>query len=44
MFQPILPSGRRVGVQTSLAEDFWVRIGGVWYRRLDQEALQGQAS
>jgi hypothetical protein len=33
-----------VGVQTSLAEDFWVRIGGVWYRRLDQEALQGQAS
>jgi hypothetical protein len=44
MFQPILPSGRRVGVQTSLAEDYWVRIGGTWYRRLDQEPLQRNAS
>jgi hypothetical protein len=41
MFQPILPSGRRVGVQSSLAEDYWIRIGGTWYRRLDQEPLQG---
>ena len=44
MFQPILPSGRRVGVQSSLAEDYWVKIGGTWYRRLDQEPLQRNAS
>jgi hypothetical protein len=44
MFQPNLPSGRRVGVQSSLTEDYWIRIGGTWYRRLDQEPLQRLAS
>jgi hypothetical protein len=36
MVQPILPSGRRVPVQTTVAEDYWVRIGGVWYRNLEE--------
>jgi hypothetical protein len=42
MFQPILPSPRRIGVQTILAEDRWVRIRGVWYRQLEGDG-QGPA-
>ena len=42
MVQPILPSGRRVGVQTTLAEDYWVKIRGIWYRKLE-EGQPGQA-
>jgi hypothetical protein len=37
MLQPILPSARRVGVQTTIAEDRWVKIRGVWYRRFGEE-------
>ena len=44
MFQASLPSGRSVGIQSSLAEDYWVKIGGTWYRRLEQEPLPGRAS
>jgi hypothetical protein len=42
MFQPILPSARRVGVQTALAEDRWIRIRGVWYRNLEEDPGQTQ--
>ena len=43
MVQPILPSARRVGVQTTIAEDRWVRIRGVWYRRFgDEESSPSQ--
>ena len=34
---PILPSGGRVPVQAIVADDRWVKVGGVWYRRLDDE-------
>jgi hypothetical protein len=37
MFQPILPSARRIGIQTILAEDRWVKVRGVWYRQLEEE-------
>ena len=37
LFQPILPSGRAVPVQGVVADDRWIRVGGAWYRRLDDE-------
>lgn len=41
LFQPVLPSARRVGVKAAVLEDRWVRVGGVWYRRLDEEGEGG---
>lgn len=39
LFQPIVPSPRRVPVQALVLEDKWIKVGGVWYRRLDDEDL-----
>lgn len=39
IFQPALPpsaASRSVPPQAGVVEDGWVRIGGVWYRRLDE--------
>jgi hypothetical protein len=40
LVQQVLPPsassrGTRVGPQATVFEDGWIRIGGVWYRRLD---------
>ena len=41
LFQPVLPTLRRVPVQAVVAGDRWIKVGGAWYRRLDDED-QGQ--
>jgi hypothetical protein len=43
LVQPILPvtSPRKIGPAVVLLEDRWVRIGGVWYRSLEQEGEPG---
>jgi hypothetical protein len=41
LVQLILPPSstpRTLPRQVTIVEDSWIRIGGVWYRRLDQEA------
>lgn len=38
LVQPIIPSGRRVPVQAAVVDDKWIRVGGAWYRRLDDES------
>lgn len=30
------PTGNRIPPQAAVVDDGWVRIGGVWYRRLDE--------
>jgi hypothetical protein len=42
LVQPILPvtSPRKIPPAAVLLEDRWVRIGGVWYRSLEQEGDQ----
>ena len=35
--QPILPSAARAPMQTVVVQDRWIRIGGVWYRSVDDE-------
>jgi hypothetical protein len=39
LVQPILPVTRKakVGPQSTVVTDRWVRIGGTWYRSLEQE-------
>jgi hypothetical protein len=37
MLLPVLPSLGRVPVQTIVAQDKWIRIGGLWYRSADDE-------
>jgi hypothetical protein len=47
MLQPLLPSLVRVPVQTVVAQDSWIRVGGVWYHSLDdeeQDQSQGRRS
>jgi hypothetical protein len=38
LIQPVVasPSGSRIPAQAAVVDDGWVRIGGVWYRRLDE--------
>jgi hypothetical protein len=40
LFQPVLQRMTNVPVQTVLLEDQWVRIGGTWYRQLDERQPQ----
>lgn len=43
LFQPILPTaGRRLPAKTAVVSDQWIRIGGVWYRNLE-ETGQGRS-
>ena len=35
LFQPILPRMASVPVQTVLLDDQWIRVGGTWYRQMD---------
>ena len=35
LFQPILPRMVGVSVQTVLLDDQWIRVGGTWYRQMD---------
>ena len=35
LFQPILPRMTNVAVQTVLLDDQWIRVGGTWYRQID---------
>ena len=37
LFQPVLPIPRRIPVQALVTDDRWIRVGGVWYHRLDDE-------
>ena len=39
LVQPILPTARRakIGPSGTMVKDRWVRIGGTWYRSLEQE-------
>ena len=39
LVQPILPAARKtkIGPSSTLVQDRWVRIGGTWYRSLEQE-------
>lgn len=39
LVQPILPIARRakVGPSSTVVQDRWVRIGGTWYRSLEQQ-------
>jgi len=39
LVQPILPAERKtkIGPSSTLVQDRWVRIGGTWYRSLEQE-------
>jgi len=38
LIQPVVPSpsGSRIPAQATVVDDAWVRISGVWYRRLDE--------
>lgn len=40
LFQPILQRMTNVAVQTVLLEDQWIRVGGTWYRQLDERQPQ----
>ena len=35
LFQPILPSLASVRAQTVVLDDQWIRVGGTWYRQMD---------
>jgi hypothetical protein len=39
LVQPILPAARKqkIGPSSTVVQDRWVRIGGTWYRSLEQE-------
>ena len=41
LVQPILPAARKqkIGPSSTVVQDRWVRIGGTWYRSLEQRAL-----
>jgi hypothetical protein len=41
LFQPILPQLAAVAPQTVLMDDSWIRVGGAWYRQLDDRRPQG---
>jgi len=44
LVQQILPPSnarRSVPPQAAVLDDGWIRVGGVWYRRLDPGAVQG---
>src|SRR5262245_34448298 len=40
LFLPILPRLTSVGPQTVLMDDPWIRVGGAWYRQLDERKPQ----
>jgi hypothetical protein len=40
LFQPILPRLATVAPQTVLMDDRWIRVGGAWYRQLDDRKPQ----
>ena len=40
LFQPILPRMTSVSVQTVLLDDQWIRVGGAWYRQMDDRQPQ----
>jgi hypothetical protein len=40
LFQPILPQVAAVAPQTVLMDDRWIRVGGAWYRQLDDRRPQ----
>jgi hypothetical protein len=40
LFQPILPRLAGVAPQTVLMDDRWIRVGGAWYRQLDDRRPQ----
>lgn len=40
LFQPILPRLTSVAPQTVLMDDRWIRVGGAWYRQLDDRKPQ----
>ncbi|MGH6691517.1 MAG: hypothetical protein ACREF4_12670 [Gammaproteobacteria bacterium] len=40
LFQPILPRLASTAPQTVLMDDRWIRVGGAWYRQLDDRAPQ----
>lgn len=40
LFQPILPRLAGVAPQTVLMDDRWIRVGGGWYRQLDDRKPQ----
>ena len=40
LFQPILPRMASVPVQTVLLDDQWIRVGGTWYRQMDDRQPQ----
>jgi hypothetical protein len=40
LFQPILPQMASVAVQTVLMNDQWIRVGGIWYRQLEDSQPQ----
>jgi len=35
LFQPTSPKLSNIPVQTVLLDDHWIRVGGLWYRQLD---------
>jgi hypothetical protein len=39
LVQPILPAERKtkIGPSSTVVQDRWVRIGGTWYRSLEQQ-------
>jgi len=46
LFQPVLPpsaASRTVPPQAAVTDDAWIRIAGVWYRRLEEAAPSSQA-
>ena len=40
LFQPILPRLAGIAPQTVLMDDRWIRVGGAWYRQLDDRKPQ----
>ena len=40
LFQPILPRMASVAVQTVFMNDQWIRVGGIWYRQLEDSQPQ----
>jgi hypothetical protein len=40
LFQPSVPRLSRIPVQTVLMDDRWIRVGGAWYRQLDDRQPQ----
>jgi hypothetical protein len=46
LFQPVLPpsaASRTVPPQATVTDDSWIRIAGVWYRRLEDAAPPAEA-